>query len=157
MTNSTTHSHPLELTDDDYYTNNSIKNTSKEDKPRIPPRLKIKQQSTINSNSSSSSNIGNENYCQNEINERIKLLNTDFVSIQPRMIRWLYKEDSTSSKWSVFNGLDSLSLECEFLLSKQGNCKTKMKAVQVLNRLFEVDILEKKCSPIYWEGNFKHE
>jgi hypothetical protein len=155
MSNSVIYSHPLELNDeDDFKNNNTTKIVRRDDKPKIPPRNKFKQASVILESNSLpiSEELMSKNYCQNQINENLKSINIDPISIQPQMIRWLYKEDSTSTKWSIFNGLDSLSLECEYLVSRQNNSKS-IKPVQVLNRLFEADILEKKCFAIYWEGN----
>ena len=162
--NNAAQSHPLaNVSDEDDFSN--LKTNSKDknevnEKPIIPPRNKIKTQSTINYDSTNrlsclnNEEFNNKNYCQKQLNRAITLLNIDPLSIQPHAIRWFYKEDQTSSKWQPFNGLDSLSIECEYLFSKQNNNLKSSKLVQVLNRLFEVNILERKCSPIYWEGLF---
>ena len=108
MSNSVIYSHPLETNDEDDFNNNNDRNVVKivktENKPRIPPRNKVKQTSVVNESSVNDEPI-HKNYCQNQINDVLKNVNIDPLNIQPQMIRWLYKEDSTSSKWSIFNGL----------------------------------------------------
>jgi len=86
-------------------------------------------------------------------------------------VRWLYKlenleanssnfvpnvsMDDTADKWLFFNKLDSTSLEVEyrsFQSRKSFDSKSQPNLVQVLDDLYEVNLLTKKCQTIYWKG-----
>jgi hypothetical protein len=64
----------------------------------------------------------------------------------------------SSKKWQMFNKWDSYNLEVEYrkMLNKtqlkieNNDCQPNL--VQVLDRLFEVNLTTKKCYPIYWKS-----
>lgn len=130
----------------------TVKTQINADEPKI-----IKNITTfkLNENNQFDSN-NNLNYCQTQFVDNQKKLLLEMSQLQPSQVRWLYKEDPKSSTWTTFNGLDSLNLEIEYLLFKKSNYDNtyKCQPVQVLNRLFEVDINERICKPIYWEGMY---
>ena len=62
-------------------------------------------------------------------------------------VRWFYEEHGKA--WVPFNGHDSLCLEDCYrsLQAGGGECE-----VSVLGDMYEADIVEKMCKPIYWDG-----
>ena len=69
---------------------------------------------------------------------------------RPHDIRWFYQEPS--KYWQPFNGHDSLSIEACYqnLLLKKSSADGV--EVPVLGDMYEVNVLEKSCKPIYWTG-----
>ena len=64
---------------------------------------------------------------------------------------------SNSKNWQTFNKWDSYNLEVEYremmtLSKKSSSAYENNKLVQVLNNLYEVDLIKKRCSPIYWDS-----
>lgn len=75
-------------------------------------------------------------------------------------VKWFYKLDDDSfndlkrygdKKWICFNKLDSYNLETEYRQSKSN--RTKPNLIQVLEGLYEVNLVKHICYPIYWEGD----
>ena len=62
-------------------------------------------------------------------------------------VRWFYEEHGKA--WVPFNGHDSLCLEDCYrsLQAGGGECE-----VSVLGDMYEANIVEKMCKPIYWDG-----
>ncbi|PIK60921.1 putative phospholipase DDHD1 [Apostichopus japonicus] len=68
-------------------------------------------------------------------------------------IRWFYKED-TEKKWSPFIGYDSCQLEWKFQkLVTVGDLSDDDDVVLVRGGLYEVDVLNRKCSSVYWSDD----
>ena len=69
--------------------------------------------------------------------------------LHPYEIRWFYQEPG--KYWQPFNGYDSLTLE---------DCYRRMDSdkaaagyeVMVLGDMYEVNLVENTCKPIYWAG-----
>uniref|UniRef100_A0A3Q3RHE1 DDHD domain containing 1b n=1 Tax=Mastacembelus armatus TaxID=205130 RepID=A0A3Q3RHE1_9TELE len=79
------------------------------------------------------------------------------TELGPEEVRWFYKEDKRT--WKPFVGHDSLKIEivyrgfCEQIPDKQrepDDISTTVEAVCVRGGLYEVDIREKECYPVYW-------
>ena len=70
--------------------------------------------------------------------------------LQAHEVRWFYEEPG--KMWTPFNGHNSLCLEeCyQKLRDKRGSSQTC--EVSVLGDMYEANILDKLCRPIYWEG-----
>jgi len=94
-------------------------------------------------NSSSSANLAALSAATSDINNNANAsLNVHHIS---------------SKKWYMFNKWDSYNLESEYrdmIIKKQMNVSSadESKLVQVLDNLYEVNIVTKKCNPIYWKG-----
>lgn len=72
--------------------------------------------------------------------------------LQKHKVRWFYKE---GKKWLPFNGRDSLVIEEEWqALKNESNDGDMEKCYRptVRGRLFEVDVNERMCHPLYWKG-----
>ena len=72
--------------------------------------------------------------------------------LQKHKVRWFYKE---GKKWIPFNGKDSLVMEEEWqALQKETDVGMSEKPSKptVRGKLFEVDLLQRQCSPLYWKG-----
>lgn len=77
--------------------------------------------------------------------------------LRPEELRWLYK-DLGEKKWTPFIGYDSLRIECKYRetlhrLGSESNPKIldeDTERVIVRGGLYEVDVLKRKCHPIYW-------
>lgn len=72
-------------------------------------------------------------------------------SLHPNHVRWFYKEDSNTTKWTPFKGYDSISLELEF---RRNESSQNYETVQILDNLYEANIQLRKYYPIYWDGKF---
>eukprot|EP00795_Rhopilema_esculentum_P013592 gene13592-4487_t len=73
--------------------------------------------------------------------------------LQKNKVRWFYKE---GKKWIPFNGKDSLVMEEEWqALQKETDVGMSEKPSKptVRGKLFEVDLLQRQCSPLYWKVN----
>ena len=80
--------------------------------------------------------------------------------LKPDRVRWFVKEDK---KWVPFNGSDSLAIEhCYLQLlalenriedsSKPLNTSSMYEFPTVKGGLYEVDVVARQCTPIYWKG-----
>uniref|UniRef100_A0A4W6DLY6 DDHD domain containing 1b n=1 Tax=Lates calcarifer TaxID=8187 RepID=A0A4W6DLY6_LATCA len=77
------------------------------------------------------------------------------TELGPEEVRWFYKEDKRT--WKPFVGHDSLKIEIVYRrFCEQNPDKVKhpidviVEAVCVRGGLYEVDIREKECYPVYW-------
>lgn len=79
--------------------------------------------------------------------------------LRPEEIRWMYRELG-SKKWIPFIGYDSLRIECKYremrlslsrkILNEDSVCD---ELINVLDGLYEVDVMKMKCLPIYWSSS----
>ena len=76
--------------------------------------------------------------------------------LRPEEVRWFYKGPS-DKKWTAFIGYDSLRIECKYReIKHQGskefisNPDSDHEKICVRGSLYEVDVKEQKCYPIYW-------
>lgn len=83
---------------------------------------------------------------------------TTVQELGPGEVRWFYKEEN-DKKWTAFSGYDSLRIEYKYLALQQRMAENvqdsltqNIDLISVRGALFEVDILHKKCYPIYWSG-----
>ena len=74
------------------------------------------------------------------------------LPLHPHEIRWLYQE--RGKYWQPFNGHDSLALEECYrrVHSCQDQGATANCDIVVLGDMYEVNIVELTCKPIYWAG-----
>uniref|UniRef100_A0A8D3DZQ5 DDHD domain containing 1b n=1 Tax=Scophthalmus maximus TaxID=52904 RepID=A0A8D3DZQ5_SCOMX len=73
------------------------------------------------------------------------------TELGPEEVRWFYKEDKRT--WKPFVGHDSLKIEIVYLRLLQrcaGQRRSVVEAVCVRGGLYEVDVREKECYPVYW-------
>ena len=76
----------------------------------------------------------------------------------PEQVRWMYRNLSRHKRWTAFIGYDSLRLECKYQESRatlsaaggQAACHVD-EVVIVKGGLYEVDVVQMKCYPIYWD------
>ncbi len=84
--------------------------------------------------------------------------------LKPSQVRWFYKDEPTK-KWIPFDGFDSLKLEsihrpltdvtsteCVSSEAQAAIISKAEKPISVRNGLFEVNILDRTCTPVYWDG-----
>ena len=74
-------------------------------------------------------------------------------ALQKHRVRWFYKE---GKKWVPFNGRDSLVIEEEWQALQNQEADSDMEKFYgptVRGRLFEVNVQERICIPLYWKGN----
>lgn len=67
-------------------------------------------------------------------------------------VRWFYHQDK---KWSPFCGQDSLKIEQCFRYQTRKDTKTSPdlnKVCSVLGGLYDVDVVNQICKPVYWKG-----
>lgn len=78
----------------------------------------------------------------------------EFVdALRPEELRWFHKPDG-SKKWVSFIGYDSLRIECRYralAIDKTGDIDADER-ILVMGGLYEVDVVNKKCYPVYWSG-----
>lgn len=79
----------------------------------------------------------------------------DFVDhLRPEEVRWFYR--STSEKlWHSFIGYDSLRIECRYralLAVNEDEDVIDNDVIAVRGGLYEVDVAQKICTPVYWSG-----
>ena len=88
----------------------------------------------------------------------------DIEDLRPEEVRWFYK-DSSSKKWTYFNGYDSLRIECKYRekehtkakLQTEEACKeSNEEKICVRGGLYEVCLRVKKCYPIYWSSKSRY-
>ena len=91
---------------------------------------------------------------ESPIHKRYLYPQKEFVDeLRPEEIRWFYRSDS-SKKWSSFIGYDSLRVECRFralAVDSDGDIDVEER-ILVRGGLFEVDVVNRKCFPVYWSG-----
>lgn len=84
-----------------------------------------------------------------------------FEPLKPEKVRWFYKSDS--KRWTKFDGFDSLNIEYRYRanfgneeeassLNGSYNYFVGLYTVVVRGGLYEVDLLKKKCTSIFWPG-----
>jgi hypothetical protein len=75
-------------------------------------------------------------------------------TLRPEELRWFYRSDATK-KWQAFIGYDSLRIECRYRALAVDQCGDLDvdERILVLGGLYEVDVNNKKCHPVYWSGN----
>lgn len=84
-----------------------------------------------------------------------------FEPLGPEKVRWFYKSDS--KRWTKFDGFDSLNIEYRYranfgneeeasTLNGSLNYFVGLFTVVVRGGLYEVDLLKKKCTSIFWPG-----
>lgn len=75
--------------------------------------------------------------------------------LRPENVRWFYKSDS-SRRWTKFDGSDSLNIEHRYRTDFGGGASRLNgehdRLVVVRGGLYEVDLLKKKCTSIFWPG-----
>lgn len=83
--------------------------------------------------------------------------------LRPERVRWFYKSDP--KKWTKFDGFDSLNIEYRYranfgneeeasCLNGSFNYYFQNYTVVVRGGLYEVDLLKKKCTSIFWPGKW---
>jgi len=86
-----------------------------------------------------------------------------FGPLRPENVRWFYKSDS--KRWTKFDGFDSLSIEHRYRVNfgneEEVSCLNGkydglngVHTVVVRGGLYEVDLLKKKCTSIFWPGEY---
>lgn len=87
---------------------------------------------------------------------------TALEPLRPEQVRWFYKCDH--KRWTKFDGYDSLSIEyiyrANFGNEEEASCldENTLKyhdgrhTFVVRGGLYEVDLLKKKCTSIFWPG-----
>ncbi|XP_021257519.1 phospholipase DDHD1 isoform X2 [Numida meleagris] len=68
-------------------------------------------------------------------------------------VRWFYREDRKS--WKPFIGYDSLRIELAFRALGPGPERTAVEPVCVRSGLYEVDVANAECYPVYWNQTEK--
>ena len=80
--------------------------------------------------------------------------------LKPDRVRWFVKEDK---KWVPFSGCDSLAIEQCYrqILALESRIEDSCKPLNtskmyemptVKGSLYEVDVVARECTPIYWKG-----
>lgn len=80
----------------------------------------------------------------------------EFVDhLRPEEVRWFYR--STSEKtWHSFIGYDTLRIECRYralLAVDEDEDVIDNDVIAVRGGLYEVDVAQKICKPVYWSGD----
>uniref|UniRef100_I3IYN5 DDHD domain containing 1 n=1 Tax=Oreochromis niloticus TaxID=8128 RepID=I3IYN5_ORENI len=70
------------------------------------------------------------------------------TELGPEEVRWFYKEDKKT--WKPFLGHDSLNIELMFRKYCELNPDLE-KSVCVRGGLYQVDIIQRQCYPVYWK------
>ncbi|XP_046775601.1 phospholipase DDHD1 isoform X6 [Gallus gallus] len=68
-------------------------------------------------------------------------------------VRWFYREDRKN--WKPFIGYDSLRIELAFRALGPGPERTAVEPVCVRSGLYEVDVANAECYPVYWNQTEK--
>ena len=78
----------------------------------------------------------------------------ELTNLLPQRVRWSYNEDK---KWLPFCGLDSLRIEqCYRQLPADKSCEPEVYEVcTVRGELYDVDLVQRVCKPVYWKGDIK--
>jgi hypothetical protein len=79
--------------------------------------------------------------------------------LMPEQVRWMYRDSMRHKKWIPFIGYDSLRLECKhretrasFANARNLSSDFADELVVVKGGLYEVDVIQMKCFPIYWSS-----
>lgn len=72
------------------------------------------------------------------------------LPLKPHATRWFYEESGKA--WTPFNGHNSLCLEDCYQKLQKNRSSSEGCEVSVLGDMYEANILEKLCKPIYWTG-----
>ncbi|XP_014673973.1 PREDICTED: phospholipase DDHD1-like isoform X2 [Priapulus caudatus] len=75
--------------------------------------------------------------------------------MHPEEARWFYRERGDKDRhWTAFIGYDSLRIECKYRELQLGDggviSEHNVETISARGDLFEVDVVSKKCFPIYW-------
>ena len=70
--------------------------------------------------------------------------------LHPHEIRWFYQEPG--KYWQPFNGYDSLALENCYRRKESNPKQGSSYEVTVFGDMYEVNLVEDTCKPIYWTG-----
>ncbi|XP_050421113.1 phospholipase DDHD1-like isoform X2 [Adelges cooleyi] len=100
--------------------------------------------------STNSNGIDESSYSESSIN-------LAHEPLQPKNIRWFYKNDSNSKRWTKFDGSDSLGIENRY---RANFCNDEPKVQFFINKftvvvrggLYEADLRTMKCTSIFWPG-----
>ena len=120
--------------------------------------------SLLFSPTSGKSDTDSDSSTQTHVPPRNKFLfpKTEIVeALRPEEVRWFYKEANDKKnlkKWIPFIGYDSLRIECQYqeLLNRSSGDKElegspiSVDKINVRGGLYEVDVVTKKCVPVYW-------
>lgn len=73
--------------------------------------------------------------------------------IHPEDVRWLYR-DASKKKWIPFIGYDSLRVEFKYreLVVTASDPDKTVEMIVVRGGLYEVDVISRKCYPLFWSG-----
>lgn len=74
--------------------------------------------------------------------------------LRPEEIRWFYRPVGSKNKWVPFIGYDSLRIECRYralAIDTNGDVDADER-ILVMGGMYEVDVVNKKCYPVYWSG-----
>ena len=79
--------------------------------------------------------------------------------LRPEQVRWFYKHES-DKKWIPFIGYDSLRIECQYRevctrSDPEDVVDKRSDLIVTRGGLYEVDVVEKKCIPVYWNRKSK--
>ena len=73
--------------------------------------------------------------------------------LQQHKVRWFFKE---GKKWTTFCGKESLEIEAIWQCLNKGTSSDPIEKhykPAVRGKLYEVDVNEATCTPVYWKGN----
>jgi len=118
---------------------------------------------------SSSQDASSLSFCNTDIEKSSSMATVDHSAKQavspaelyelpPEEVRWLYRDrGSRQKKWLPFIGYDSLRIECKFRETRARAVRNGLSCdsaadelVVVRGGLYEVDVIQKTCIPIYW-------
>ncbi|XP_059177908.1 phospholipase DDHD1-like isoform X2 [Physella acuta] len=96
-----------------------------------------------------------ESHSSSSSSKRYLYPQKEFVEeLRPEEVRWFHKlQTDTGKNWTAFIGYDSLRIECRYRalnLSNENGDIDENEKILVRGGLYEVDIKEKKCVPVYW-------
>lgn len=79
--------------------------------------------------------------------------NDTVAELMPEEVRWFYR-DEADKRWVPFIGYDSLRIETKFRELREFGPEGGAQNEHIIVRggLFEVDVISRKCVPIYWTG-----
>ena len=131
--------------------------------------LRAEGHSSVQQLFSSSQEASSLSFCNTDIEKSSSVATVDhnvkqavspaeLYELPPEEVRWLYRDrGSRQKKWLPFIGYDSLRIECKFRETRARavrnglNCSSSAdELVVVRGGLYEVDVIQKTCIPIYW-------
>lgn len=89
-------------------------------------------------------------HCREKISE--SSIQRDIEQVQELLVeevRWFYRSGK-KKKWRSFNGCDSINIELEW--RRISNSENEIERVCVRGGMYEVDVIERKCYPVYWSS-----